>query len=194
MRAGLGGQGAVPVVLVDPMSASTIGPALVAVVGTLGGVGLSARVALVHHRESRADARRGAALTAVADLATALADHRRAMWVHRRGQLSAADEAVLADSLAASHTTRSALTGPVVAVRVLLPELRGVVDQAVSAVFVLHDSPGLVELERDRQAAKVAELAVVDAAAEVLVVARVRRRRARWWASIRASMRRVAGT
>lgn len=136
---------------------------IIAVVGTLAGVVLTGILSHLSQRAQRkADtdtARRTEGLAAVTDLVTALADHRRAMWVRedlrRRGQ----------DWTAArteSHTTRSAITAPLLRVQLLLPALAPAAQTAARATYALRDGweegeTGLAA-RRDHAIAKTDEL------------------------------------
>ena len=151
---------------------------VIAVAGTLSGGLIASYSARLQQRAVRTETRRAEALGAVSALAKAVADHRAAMWEREDTRLrhalreglapgSAAgdvDEAVhVADQ--ASRATRSAVTGPWVQVRVLLPGLAAAADRAVRASFAMHDAPSRDDLDQLRQAAKAAEERFVAAAA-----------------------------
>ncbi|MFD3820142.1 hypothetical protein ACFWRZ_34200 [Streptomyces rubiginosohelvolus] len=95
--------------------------AVVAVLGTLAGSLMAG--ALQHFAQRAAEelsARRRAGLDAVSGLSAALAGHRRAMAVREEIRLVGGDWSA---ARAESHATRSAVTGPLLRVCLLLPEL-----------------------------------------------------------------------
>lgn len=61
-------------------------------------------------------------LEAVATLAAAGSDHRRTLRVRGQARLRGADEAELEELRAKSHATRSAITRPLVTLRLLVPD------------------------------------------------------------------------
>lgn len=61
-------------------------------------------------------------LDAVTALAAAGSDHRRALWMRGEARLRGADEAEREELRARSHITRSALTRPLVSLRLLVPD------------------------------------------------------------------------
>jgi hypothetical protein len=117
---------------------------MVAVLGTLGGVlvtGLvQGRLARTARQESRYDARRSEALTAVTALVAALSDHRRAMWLREDLRLTGAAAETVEQVRAASHATRSAITAPLVTVRILTPTLAAVAQHAAQATYALREA------------------------------------------------------
>lgn len=144
---------------------------VIAVGGTLAGGLLAsvaqARAARVERRETRREDRRGAVVAAVTGLVSALADHRRAMWVLEDLRLSGADAAVVGEARAASHETRSAVTAPLVTVLLLAPALAGPAEKAAKACYAMRQAPDTDVLEALRAAALVASDRLVDEAAEV---------------------------
>ncbi|HBF85776.1 MAG TPA: protein kilB, partial [Streptomyces sp.] len=80
---------------------------LIAVLGTLAGVGITSGFQARAARTARQEARRTEGLGAVTALVEALADHRRAMWVREDLRLRGED---WADARTTSHATRSAIT------------------------------------------------------------------------------------
>jgi hypothetical protein len=144
---------------------------LITLVATLSGCLLTgmaqARVARNERRETRWDARRSEALAAVTALVSALADHRRAMWVLEDLRLSHADSAVVADALEASHVTRSALTMPLTTIRILIPALAGPARQATQATYAMRNAPDHAALETLRQEALNTSDLLEEAAAEL---------------------------
>jgi hypothetical protein len=152
--------------------AAALWSSVIAVVGTLCG-GLSAgllqvRSARTARRETRREEHFRQALAAVSALAAALADHRRAMWVLEHHRLTSAPREVIAHDRDASHTTRSAVTGPLVQVGILLPALSGLARDAAQASYALRDAPDLDTLATLRVAALHAVDRLVEAAGEAL--------------------------
>ncbi|MEU1122006.1 protein kilB [Streptomyces sp. NPDC005899] len=115
--------------------------AVLAVLGTLAGSLLTGTLQHLSQRAQRATAeaaaRRTQGLAAVTDLATALADHRRTMWIREDLRLRGED---WTDARAASHLTRSAITGPLLRVRILLPALAPTAQAAAAAVYAMRDA------------------------------------------------------
>lgn len=142
---------------------------LLAVVSTLAGVLLAS---LLQQRQQRADRTHAAAenhrlagLDAVTALATALADHRRAMWIRESTRLRGDDWTA---ARAASHTTRAAVTSPHVRVRVLLPELAGAAQTAVDATYGIRNAADHDALDQARdRALEAVERFVTDAGASL---------------------------
>ncbi|WP_260195687.1 protein kilB [Actinophytocola gossypii] len=149
---------------------SAVWTSVIAVAGTLAGglvpVLVQARTARRERRENRREARGTDVLAAVTALVSALADHRRAMWVLEDRRLSGADAQAVADARATSHVTRSAVTAPWTTVSILAPALADAARAAARATFAMHDAPTLVELETRRQAALDGSDRLVSAAAE----------------------------
>jgi hypothetical protein len=144
---------------------------VVAVAGTLAG-GLvasvaQARAARVERRETRREDRRGEVVAAVTRLVSALADHRRAMWLLQDRRLSGADAHVVDEAQAASHETRSAVTAPLATVRLLAPALADTAQQAAQASYAMRNAPDADTLEALRAAALAASDRLVDEAAGV---------------------------
>jgi hypothetical protein len=143
---------------------------LVAVFGTLAGGVLAGatqgRVARIERRDNRAEARRADALAAVTALVTALADHRRTMWSLGELRLSGADDQAVTEAQQASHRTRSAVTTPLVTVRILTPELGTLATQATEATFAMRNPADSDTLQERRAAARRASDDLVDAASE----------------------------
>ncbi|MFF0484123.1 protein kilB [Streptomyces sp. NPDC004435] len=145
---------------------------VIAVVGTL----LGALVAgLLQYRLTRrervavqaADLRRER-LAAVTALVSALAEHRRAMWVREDLRLNGADAAVYEQARAASHATRAAITAPLTAVQILVPALAGQAAMAAGAAFSLRHAADADALNAGRDAAIAAADQLVLAAAGAL--------------------------
>ncbi|WP_327180476.1 protein kilB, partial [Streptomyces sp. NBC_01335] len=117
--------------------------AVVAVLGTLAGALLTGALQHFSQRAQRTatetTARRAEAVTAVTELASALADHRRAMWIREDLRLRDQDwTAARADS----HNTRSAVTAPLLRVQLLLPAVAPAAQEAARATYALRDADG----------------------------------------------------
>ncbi|MEW1754105.1 protein kilB [Streptomyces angustmyceticus] len=114
---------------------------IIAILGTLAGVSVTAWFQQRGQRAERtataAAAHRRDALDAVTDLVTALADHRRTMWLREDARLSGADWAAFR---ADSHVTRAAITAPAVRVTVLLPGLAATVQAAAAATYAMRNA------------------------------------------------------
>src|SRR5690242_5858143 len=124
--------------------------ALIAVLGTLAGSAIAHLSQRSQRRATETRTRRDEALTAVADLATALADHRRAMWVREDLRLRGEDWTT---ARAESHATRSAITAPLLRVQLLLPALAAAGQTATRAAYALRDTDGHAPLAARREAA-----------------------------------------
>jgi hypothetical protein len=142
---------------------------IIAVAGTLlGGIvtaALQQRAARTQRTEDRSTGHRDATLTAVTELATAPADHRRAMWV--REDLRLRGEG-WESARAESHTTRAAITAPMVRVQVLAPELADAAAVAATATYALRGAVDDDALQAARAAAVRAADTLVAAAAQDL--------------------------
>jgi len=149
-----------------------VSAAILAVVGTLLGVlvtgSLQNRAAAAERRAAHTAEQRAA----VAALAAALADHRRAMWLREDARLSGAPAADVAELRATSHATRSAVTAPEAAAVMLAPQLRPAVTAAVKATYALRGAPDADTLAARRAAAVSAADDMLTAAAGALGGAR----------------------
>ncbi|MGW2772964.1 protein kilB [Streptomyces olivaceoviridis] len=130
-----------------------IAAAVVAVVGTVLGAGVVGVQQYYAARLQRRQTLRDRALTALSELSTALADHRRAMWVREDLRLSGAAPADAAAAREASHVTRSAITAPQIALTVLLPQLRPDVNAAVRAAYDMRGAASTEVLAARRESA-----------------------------------------
>ncbi|MET8746285.1 protein kilB [Streptomyces sp. NPDC004728] len=139
--------------------------AIVAVLGTLAGSAIAHLSQRSHRKADDARARRTEALTAVAELATALANHRRAMWVREDLRLRGED---WADARAESHTTRSAITAPLLRVQVLLPSIADAAQTAARAAYSLRASESESGLRARREHAITTTDSLVNAAAAAI--------------------------
>ncbi len=160
------------------MDLATVWPSLIAVVGTLAGAvtagTLQARAGQAQRQEARSEARRAERLTAVTELVTALANHRRAMWLREDERLGGAATDVVAELRAASHETRSAVTSPMVRLTVLAPALRDTAAAAEQATYALRDALDRETLADLREQALRAADRLVAEAGELLAAPRQR--------------------
>ncbi|QNT95789.1 hypothetical protein HEP81_05537 [Streptomyces griseofuscus] len=145
-----------------------IAAAVVAVVGTVLGAGVVGVQQYYAVRSQRRQALRDRALTALSELSTALADHRRAMWVRENLRLSGAAPADVAAAREASHRTRSAVTAPQIALTVLLPQLRLDVNAAVRAAYDMRGAASTEALATRRESAISAADSLAASAAHLL--------------------------
>ncbi|MYS36342.1 hypothetical protein K388_07124 [Streptomyces sp. KhCrAH-43] len=132
---------------------------VIAVLGTLAGAitsGWYQRRSAEHaERIARAEALRRDRLAAVTDLAAAVSDHRAAMWIRGDAKLKGQAPERLADLRSRSHQTRSAITRPRVALRVLItdPVVRQAADVMVIATHALRgayaDADGLARAREE---------------------------------------------
>ncbi|MFE9473222.1 protein kilB [Streptomyces griseofuscus] len=145
-----------------------IAAAVVAVVGTVLGAGVVGVQQYYAARSQRQQTLRDRALTALSELSTALADHRRAMWVREDLRLSGAAPDDVAAAREASHLTRSAITAPQIALTVLLPQLRLDVNAAVRAAYDMRGATSTEVLASRRESAISAAESLAAAAAHLL--------------------------
>ncbi|WP_030388305.1 hypothetical protein [Streptomyces sp. NRRL S-241] len=147
---------------------------VLAVLGTLAGSAVTAvlqRGALhLQAQIAREDKAREDRLHAVTAFTAVLADHRRAMWLREHLRLTTAPTEQVTEARSASHTTRSALTAPHLAVTLLLPELQDAANRAVEATYALRNAPHLDQLNERRNEALTATDAFTAAARPVLGV------------------------
>ncbi|SFY45105.1 hypothetical protein [Streptomyces atratus] len=145
--------------------------AIIAVLGTLAGAVLTGTLAHLSQRAQRkADteaARRTEGLAAVTDLVTALADHRRAMWVREDLRLRGED---WTQARTESHATRSAITAPLLRVQMLLPSLAPAAQVAARATYGLRETDGQTPLAAARLRAIRQTDALVEAAGAALAL------------------------
>ncbi|MFE2529459.1 hypothetical protein ACFXEL_35130 [Streptomyces sp. NPDC059382] len=153
----------------------TILTAVIAVLGTLAGSAVSGRYqrrAAEHtERAALAQTLRRDRLSAVTELAAAISDHRTAMWLRADAKLQGAAPDRLNDLRSRSHQTRSAVTRPLVALRVLVtdPAVRQAADAMVSATHALRGADIDTEvLAHARQEALAAHNHFIDVAAAYL--------------------------
>lgn len=149
--------------------------AAIAVVGTLLGSFISGRfqerAAERSVRVSHGEAIRRDRLEAVTALACAVSDHRRAMWMRGDAVLKQASPERIEALRGESHMTRSAVTRPLVALRVLIEDqaVRAAADEVVTLTYALRDAYATTEaMTAAREAAKDAHDRFVDVAADYL--------------------------
>ncbi|MYS43700.1 hypothetical protein GTY23_21205 [Streptomyces sp. SID5998] len=140
----------------------TLVTAALAIVGTLLGSIVSGRfqerAAERSVRVSHGETIRRDRLEAVTALACAASDHRRTMWMRGDAILKGADAELIQSLRRESHQTRSQVTRPLVAMRVL-----------ITLTYAIRDSFGSTEeLTAAREAAMVAHDQFVDTAARYL--------------------------
>jgi hypothetical protein len=146
-------------------------PTLIAVLGTLAGSLLTTLVqrhtvradaTAAHHRQEASEHRR-AVVAALRELVTALDAHRRAMWVREDARLSDAPADEYARLRAESHTTRAAISAPLVSLRILVPSVTEQAHAAAQAAFALRSAPDQATLNIRRTEALTAADALVEA-------------------------------
>ncbi|MEU5689862.1 hypothetical protein [Streptomyces venezuelae] len=153
----------------------TLVTAALAIVGTLLGSIVSGRfqerAAERSVRVTHGEAIRRDRLEAVTALACAVSDHRRAMWMRGDAVLKQAGSERIEALRGESHMTRSAVTRPLVALRVLIEDqaVRTAADEMITLTYALRDAYATTEdLTAAREAAKVAHDSFVDVAAGYL--------------------------
>ncbi|MGW3653996.1 hypothetical protein [Streptomyces sp. NPDC000878] len=147
----------------------------IAVVGTLLGAIVSGRFqersAERSVQASRGEAVRRDCLGAVTDLACAVSDHRRAMWMRGDAVLKEAPSERIEALRGESHMTRSGITRPLVALRVLIEdqEVREAAVTMITLTYAIRQAyTSTSELTEAREAAKVAHDLFVDVAARYM--------------------------
>ncbi|MEU1668504.1 hypothetical protein ABZ547_33980 [Streptomyces sparsogenes] len=153
----------------------TLVTAALAIVGTLLGSLVSGRfqerAAERSVRVSHGETIRRDRLEAVTALACAASDHRRTMWMRGDAILKGADAERIQALRSESQQTRSQVTRPLVAMRVLItdPTVRTAADHMITLTYAIRDSFGSTEeLTAAREAAMVAHDQFVDTAARYL--------------------------
>ncbi|MFJ8043519.1 protein kilB [Kitasatospora sp. NPDC096147] len=156
----------------------TIGTSAAAIIGALSGALLTAwlngRASRSADTAAASNAHRTEVLAAVAELTSALADHRRAQTVrarvrsgHGAGRSSA--PAATEEHTTAVHRTRSAVTSPSTTLRIICPELAGAAERAIGATYAIREARSLAEVERMRMRSKVVCDDLVAEAGRLLV-------------------------
>ncbi|WP_189389977.1 hypothetical protein [Streptomyces sp. SDr-06] len=122
-------------------------------------------------RASHGEAIRRDRLEAVTALACAASDHRTTMWRRGDAVLKGASTDRLEALRSESHMTRSAVTRPLVALRVLIEDqaVRAAADRMITLTYAIRDAYATTEdLTAAREAAKAAHDDFVNAAARYL--------------------------
>jgi len=120
---------------------------IVAVVGTLLGVGMGGLLQMRVARESRRQAWRQQAVDAISRLTGAIEAHRVAMWHRENDRIQGA---------AGQHdvaSTRSAISAPLTSVRIYLPQLYHLAEAAAQATYALRHAENINQLADLREAA-----------------------------------------
>ncbi|MFJ4633567.1 hypothetical protein [Streptomyces sp. NPDC088847] len=163
----------------------TLITAALAIVATLLGAIVSGRfqerAADRQVRAAHGEAIRRDRLEAVTALACAASDHRTAMWRRGDAVLKQAGPERIESLRGESHMTRSAVTRPLVALRVLIedPSVRAAADRMITLTYAIrqaipttaagtHRETAKQRLTEAREAAKVAHDVFVDTAARYL--------------------------
>lgn len=145
---------------------------VIAVAGTLAGAltaGLTAfLIARMTRRAARADALRADVITAITDLAAAIADHRASMWDRGILRISGASADAIATATTAVRATRSAITAPLTRIGILAPDLQKQAQAAAAATYALRDAQDQDALDALRLASLAADKVLVAAAARVV--------------------------
>lgn len=139
--------------------------AVVAVAGTLAGSLLTGLLQYVVRRQDAAAIAVSDGLAAIEELVQALEDHRRAMWVREELRLSGQDWSQAREE---SHRTCSAITGPLLRVQLLLPDLAPTAQAAAWAACNMREAAGAGALDCARQVAKLRTEELVEAAGDVI--------------------------
>lgn len=163
---------------------ATLIPAAIAVIGTLLGAIVSGRfqeraaqraaraqqdaaersAELARREESRRER-----LAAVRDVATAISAHRSVMWNRGDAVLKEAPAERVQALREETRTTRRAVTGPLVALRILIEDeaVRAAADHMISATYAIRETYriGPAADDQAREAAKAALTAARQAAA-----------------------------
>ncbi|MCT9094178.1 hypothetical protein N4G70_35860 [Streptomyces sp. ASQP_92] len=122
-------------------------------------------------RVSHGEAIRRDRLEAVTALACAASDHRTAMWRRGDAVLTGASPERIETLRGESHTTRSAVTRPLVALRILIEDqaVRADADRMITLTYAIRDAYATTEdLTAAREAATVAHDQLVNTAARYL--------------------------
>jgi hypothetical protein len=154
---------------------ATLITAVLTIVATLLGAIVSGRfaerAAERSVRVSHGEAIRRDRLEAVTALACAASDHRRAMWKRGDAILKGAGTEQVKTLRAESHMTRSAVTRPLVALRVLFNDqaVRAAADRMITLTYAIRNAYATTEeLTAAREAAKDAHDQFVNTAARYL--------------------------
>ncbi|MFJ2774922.1 hypothetical protein [Streptomyces sp. NPDC087300] len=122
---------------------------------------------------ARHEQHRAAQLEAITTLAVAISDHRTAMWVRGDALLKGDPQERVRELQTRSHTTRSAVTRPLIALRLHVtdPAIRQAADAMVTATYSMRTAYDSTEhLTQARENALTAHDEFVDAAALYLKI------------------------
>ncbi|MEU2873012.1 hypothetical protein ABZ769_28075 [Streptomyces olivoreticuli] len=154
---------------------ATLITAALAIVATLLGAIVSGRfqerAAERSVRVSHGEAIRRDRLEAVTALACAASDHRRALWMRGDAVLKGVGTERIEALRGESHMTRSAVTRPLVALRVLIEDqtVRAAADRMITLTYAIRTAYATTEdLTTAREAAKDAHDDFVNIAARYL--------------------------
>ncbi|MFF8556616.1 hypothetical protein ACF058_27775 [Streptomyces sp. NPDC015501] len=149
--------------------------AAIAVVGALLGSFISGRfqerAAERSVRVNHGETIRRDRLEAVTALACAASDRRRTMWMRGDALLKGAEAGLIQSLRRESHQTRSQVSRPLVAMRVLItdPAVRTAADHMITLTYAIRDHFGSTEeLTAARETVMVAHDQFVDTAAHYL--------------------------
>lgn len=138
---------------------------VIAVVGTLSGVGLTlltqTRQERTARREQVLEARRSEMVDAVSALAVALAEHRRVTWVAETTRLSGTADTAAVE---ATHETWSEVTMPLMRVKILAAWAVPAAEEVTDAIWEMRNATDLGGLELRRDEAGTALTRLVEAA------------------------------
>ncbi|MFK0182409.1 hypothetical protein ACIQVR_41365 [Streptomyces xanthochromogenes] len=138
----------------------TLITAALAIVATLLGAIVSGRfqerAAERQVRAAHGEAIRRDRLEAVTALACAASDHRTAMWRRGDAVLKQAGPDRIEALRGESHMTRSAVTRPLVALRILIEDqaVRAAADRMITLTYAIRQAIPAATADTDRQAAK----------------------------------------
>ncbi|WP_327169954.1 hypothetical protein [Streptomyces subrutilus] len=154
---------------------TTLATAALAIIATLLGAIVSGRyqerAAERSVRVTHGETIRRARLESVTALACAASDHRRALWMRGDAVLKNAPTERVETLRGESHMTRSAITRPLVALRVLVEDqtVRAAADHMITLTYAIRNAHATTEeLTAAREAAKNAHDDFVNAAARYL--------------------------
>ncbi|MGJ5899247.1 hypothetical protein ACSCBZ_46020 [Streptomyces niveiscabiei] len=139
---------------------STLITAALAIVATLLGAIVSGRfqerAAERQMRAAHGEAIRRDRLEAVTALACAASDHRTAMWRRGDAVLKQTGSERIETLRSESHMTRSAVTRPLFALRILIedPAVRAAADHMITLTYAIRQAIPAATADTDREAAK----------------------------------------
>lgn len=150
---------------------AAIWTSVIAVLGTLAGGYLNARLRDRSDRQAHLFANQGSAVDSLGDLLEALSNHYAAMWTLESARL-AGDEGRITTAYAEHLATRAAVTRPHHVAKLRIPTLADTIDSAVQAVYAMDTATQKTRsgevLTARRLAAKAAQVELAERAAELL--------------------------